>query len=120
MKQSILLAVLLTLVLAAAASSGQMSVNYPAVYPAGDGSMYQIYLGIDGDMALDGVVDYGVGTGPRGVYGPPSAGETDAVVDYGVGNGPRGVYGPPAENEMDGVVDYGVGSGPRSALGGTN
>jgi len=119
MKRSIVLAALLTLVLAATASSGQILVNYAPIYSAGNGSMYQVYLGIDGDMAIDGVVDYGVGTGPRG-GGPPAANETDGVVGYGVGSGPWG-HGRSAEIETDGVVDYGVGSGPRSpAQGKTN
>jgi len=121
MKRSIILAALLTLVLAAMASSGEPFMNCPPIYPGGNGSVCHICIGFDGDMALDGAVDYGVGTGPRGVFGPPSASETDGVVGYGVGSGPHIVIGSPSKIETDGVVDYGVGSGPKTpAQGKTN
>ena len=120
MKRSIVLAALLTLVLAATASSSESSVSFPSIYPAGNGFIYLMYFGLDGDTSVDGIVGYGAGTGPRDVSGPPAENETDGAEDYGVGTGPR-AGGPPAENETDGVVDYGVGSGPRSgAQGKTN
>jgi hypothetical protein len=109
MKRSIFLAMLLTLVLATSAYPGEALLSGPAINAVVNGCLYLMGVGFGGDAALDGVVGYGVGSGPH-----DPADDYDGVVDYGVGSGPRS-----QENgETDGVVGYGAGNGPRGVHGG--
>ena len=109
MKRSMLLAIGLTLILAAPAASSDAVLSGPAMFGIMNGCLNLVGPDFPGE-SVDGIVGYGAGTGPRRGQDP----ETDSPVDYGIGTGPRR----PHDGTTDGVTPYGTGNGPKRPLGG--